>query len=329
MGARRGNKFGWHSGVLTAKDGRFRGDLYVQDDIVFSDVSAGTLGVTGGIDMQSTTSAIGIDMGGTHSTAAINIDGTFTTGIAINACTDGITFTGAYTDSCIDFSDVTLNFSGSSGPVMIRAGTYGSPVTSSDSGQSGMIRLYGKNTATTDSETSGYYDRGIFVALQNTGSKGMFPISALAEVRTESGNGPVAVMAGQFICNMITSGAKLDETIGVNGMYGAWFKITSTDGATTHASSRKAAVWLDNQMIGNNAVPGEEYTIFATTGGLKPDAFIGFETTSGGWSNFLSFDETAFDQDPIVSATIDSNTQNRYLKVDLNGTAYGIALFEI
>ncbi|KKK48703.1 hypothetical protein LCGC14_3142450, partial [marine sediment metagenome] len=64
----------------------------------------------------------------------------------------GVAFTGAYSDSCIDFSDVTLNHSGSSGPVMIRAGTYGSPVTSSDSGQSGMIRLYGRNSALTDSE---------------------------------------------------------------------------------------------------------------------------------------------------------------------------------
>lgn len=78
-----GNKFGWHSGVLTCKDAKIQGDLYVQDDIVFSDVSAGRVGVTGGIDMQDTTSAIGIDMGGTYSTAAINIDGTQPIGINI------------------------------------------------------------------------------------------------------------------------------------------------------------------------------------------------------------------------------------------------------
>lgn len=74
MGARRGNKFGWHSGTLLCKDGKFLGDLYVQDDIVFSDVSAGTLGVTGGIDMSGTTSAIGIQLTGiSASTAAIAI----------------------------------------------------------------------------------------------------------------------------------------------------------------------------------------------------------------------------------------------------------------
>ncbi|GAF81015.1 unnamed protein product, partial [marine sediment metagenome] len=69
-------KFGWHSGTLTCQDAKIKGDLYVQDDIVFSDVTAGGLGVTGGIDMQETTSAIGIDMGGTFTTSAINIDGT-------------------------------------------------------------------------------------------------------------------------------------------------------------------------------------------------------------------------------------------------------------
>jgi len=78
-----GNKFGWHSGVLTCKDIKAQGDVYIQDDIVFSDVSAGVLGITGGIDMQSTTSSIGIDLGGTFSSAAINIDGTGIGGRAI------------------------------------------------------------------------------------------------------------------------------------------------------------------------------------------------------------------------------------------------------
>lgn len=77
-----GRKFGWHSGTVTALDGKFKRDVYVQDDIVFSDVSAGVLGVTGGIDMSGTTSATGIDMGGTYSTQAILIDGTC--GAAIN-----------------------------------------------------------------------------------------------------------------------------------------------------------------------------------------------------------------------------------------------------
>lgn len=69
-----GNKWGFHSGVGHMKDCKVGGDLYVQDDIVFSDVSAGVLGITGGIDMSGTTSAIGINMtAGTFSTTAIQI----------------------------------------------------------------------------------------------------------------------------------------------------------------------------------------------------------------------------------------------------------------
>jgi len=65
-------KFGWHSGTVHAKDGKFTGDVYIQDDLVFSDVSAGTLGVTGGIDMTGTNSAIGINFtGGSFSTGAV------------------------------------------------------------------------------------------------------------------------------------------------------------------------------------------------------------------------------------------------------------------
>ena len=241
----------------------------------------------------------------------------------------GLDFIGAYTNAAIDLSNVTLNHTGSAGPVMIRAGTYGSPVTSSDAGQSGMIRLYGRNSALTDDEASGFYDRGLFVSLKTTGAKGIFPIAGLAEVEaTVSGNGPTAVMAAQFIAHLLETGSKLANTTGVNGMYGGWFKITAIDGATTGATSKKAAVWLDNQMYGNNAAPGEEYTLFNTTGGLKPDAWAGFETTSAGWSNLFYFDETAYDQDPVVSGDLATGgSRDYYLKVSINGTIYGIQLF--
>lgn len=110
-------KFGWHSGTLTCQDIKARGDVYVQDDIIFSDVSAGVLGVTGGIDMQSTTSAIGIDMGGTHSTAAINIDGTSAIGILIaNAnVTTGFSITGATTTAISLTGDATTGIDITSG----------------------------------------------------------------------------------------------------------------------------------------------------------------------------------------------------------------------
>lgn len=88
-------RFGFHSGIMKCQDAKVQGDLYVQDDIVFSDVSAGQLGVTGGIVMDSTVSAVGISMAGTYSTSAISISGnnlgrallvgSFSSNIPINA----------------------------------------------------------------------------------------------------------------------------------------------------------------------------------------------------------------------------------------------------
>ena len=257
-------------------------------------------------------------------------EGTFTTAHPIvhsGGIAEGIDMQGAYTNAAIDLSDVTLNHTGSAGPVMIRAGSYGSPVTSSDPHQSGMIRLYGRNSALTDDGT-GFYDRGVFVALKTTGAKGQMAFGGLVEVETTvSGDGPTNVKGAEFIVNLINTGSKLGNGV----MYGAWCKITATDGATTHGSSKKAAIWLDNQMNGNNAGPGEEYTIFATTGGLRPDAFVGFETSSSGWDYMWYFDETAYDQAPISTMTPATGSQDAdgSIIINLNGTAYYIPYYGI
>lgn len=240
----------------------------------------------------------------------------------------GVDLQGSYTNAAIDLTDVTLNYSGSSGPVMIRAGTYGSPVSSSDAGQSGMIRLYGLSTATSDDESSGYYDRGIFAYNRTDGSKGIFPIAGLAEVRTTSGQGPVAAMASQFIVGLHTAGAKLDSTASVtDGMFASWLKVYSVVGSVADATSRVAPVWIDNQMSGT--VSGEEYGMFITAGGTLVDAVMGFETTSSGWDSFLYFDETAYDQKPVVSGDVDDGSSDYYLRVNLNGTMYGIPLYAL
>ena len=256
--------------------------------------------------------------------------GACTTGIAIGACTDGITFTGAYADSCIDFSAVTLNHSGSSGPVMIRAGSYGSPVTSSDPHQSGMIRLYSRNSALTDDGT-GFYDRGVFVCMKTTGAKSIFPISGLAEVEaTVSGNGPTSVHACQFISHLLETGSKIASTA---TMHAGWFKVTAIDGATIPVGAIVAPLWVDNQLYGLNIGAGgtlaTEYGIYATTGGTSPRAFIGFSTSNVGFNNFISFDSTIASETMIGSADIDGGTADKYLKIDLNGTAYGIQLYAI
>lgn len=256
------------------------------------------------------------------------IDGNFTFG---NASTDTLTITGlidyasaTYTSDCIDFTNVTLTHTGSNGPTFIRAGTYASPVTNSSENQSGMIRLYGETSADGSS-----YDRGLFITLKTTGTKGVFPISGLAEVLAQSGAGPNKVQAGQFISHLNSATAKLSTLDGdaTAGMYGAWLKVTSAAGSVASSGSRVAAVWLDNQMLGT--VSGEEYGIFSTTGGTKPDAWAGFETTGAGWANLFSFDETAFDQDPVGSGDKTGGSKTNYLKVNLNGTAVAIQLYDI
>ncbi len=245
--------------------------------------------------------------------------------IALSGSVSGLSFSGAYTNSAINLSDVTLDHTGSAGPVMIRAGTYASPVTSSDKHQSGMIRLYSRNSALTG-DGGGFYDRGIFVAMKTTGAKGQMAFGGLVEVEaTVSGDGPTNVKAGEFIVSLLETGSKL----GNGNMHGIWAKIHSIDGSTTHSSSKKATIWADNQMNGNNAAPGEEYGIFATTGGLKPDGFIGFETSSSGYDQFLYFD-TTFNSGAGTMVTTDSvpgGNQDARILVWYDGVQYYIPLY--
>jgi len=236
----------------------------------------------------------------------------FSHGINVGGAATGLKFTGTYTSHIIDFSSITQ----AAGDIsLIRAGTYASPMDAAGEAQYGMMRLY---LSTDDDGTS--YNRGIFVCLKTAGTKGIFPIAGLAEVLAQSGNGPTKVQAAQFIADLHTTDAKLAALGGDStaGMYGGWFKVTATAGATTASGSRAAPVWLDNQLYGENINAGmEEYAIFSTAGGSVPKAWAGFETTSGGWGQLLYFDETAYDQEPVSS---------NYLKVMLNTTQYYIPL---
>jgi len=290
-------------------------------------IGAGTTAWSHGVYISDDATAIGIYIG--DCTTGIDL-GTCTTSIDIGSAVTGIDFTGTYTGNAIDFSDVTINHTGSNGPCFIRAGTYASPVLNADEDQSGFVRLYGETSADGAS-----YDRGIFVCLKTSGIKGIFPIAGLAEVLAQGGNGPTKVQAAQFICDLHTVDAKLAGLGGDStaGMYGAWLKITAIDGATISATARAAPLWLDNQLYGAHAATiGEEYAIFSTAGGTIPKAWAGFETTSAGWTNFLYFDETSYDQAPVVSSGCDvagAGASEPYLRVSLNGSEYGIPLIAI
>ncbi len=243
-------------------------------------------------------------------------------GLELNAAQ--LDFTGTHTSDAIDFTNTTINFTGSSGPAYIRAGTYGTPVTNADEDQSGMFRMYWETSADGSS-----YDRGLFICLKTTGTKAIFPISGLAEVLAQSGVGPTKAMAGQFIVGLHTPTSKLAASTGTtDGMFASWFKVYSVSGSVAASTSRVAAIWLDNSMGGT--VSGEHYSAFITSGGIKADAVFGLETGSG-WSSLFYFDETAYDQDPVSTVTpaTQSNDSDGSLIINLNGTLYYIPYFGI
>ncbi|MBA7624854.1 hypothetical protein ES703_32268 [subsurface metagenome] len=228
---------------------------------------------------------------------------------------------GTYTGNVIDMSNITIDYTGSSGPAPIRIGTYGNPLANADEDQSGFLRLYGQTSANGSS-----YDRGIFTCLKTTGTKSIFPIAGLAEVLAQGGNGPTSVTAGQFIADLHTTDAVLAATTGGGeGMYGGWFKVTAKDGATTNANSVIAPIWVDNQLYGNNAATTtKEFGIRATTGGTLPKSFIGFETSSVGWDQLFYFDATAYDQAPVSNTSIKVllNTTQYYLPLSTSNTSF-------
>uniref|UniRef100_A0A6M3J0M8 Uncharacterized protein n=1 Tax=viral metagenome TaxID=1070528 RepID=A0A6M3J0M8_9ZZZZ len=248
--------------------------------------------------------------------AAFSFTGTLTVGTAVT----GIDFTGDFTNT-IKFSSYTPDSDGSSGAALLRAGTYTVPLTESTNYQGGIFRMY--------LETSGVssYNKGAFICLKTTGAKGIHGVCSLVEVLAQAVAGPTSVYAGQFVAHLNSATAKIASGGGLPELVGIWTKITSEVGSTIAASTRACALWVDNQL--NGTVSGEEYGIFATCGGSKVDAFIGFETTSSGWTNLFYFDETAYDQDPVGTATVSGGTADKYLKVSLNGTAYGIQLYAI
>lgn len=223
-----------------------------------------------------------------------------------------LNFTGTYTDDVIDFSNITIDYTGSSGPAPIRMGTYDSPMTNADEDQSGLLRLYGQTSANGTN-----YDRGVFVALKTTGTKGVMPIAGLAEVLAQSGDGPTNVHAGEFITNLFTATSKIadDGRDHWAGNAAIWAKIASKVGSTTAIGSVSAPIWADNQMSGT--VNGEEYAFYVTSS-TEPDAVFGFEASaSQGYDQLFYWDETCYNLDPISTKS---------LKVKVNATQYYIPL---
>jgi len=307
-------------------------DTYLFEDLTATDH---TVVFTKVIDNETSINIDGGSIDGTPIGATTVSTGAFSTltstgaltangGIVVGTVATGLDFTGTYTGNVLDFSNATHVPTGSNGPCLIRAGTYAAPITNTSEDQSGLIRLYMSTTADGTS-----YDRGVFVALKTAGAKGIFPISGLAEVLTDA-TGPTKAQAAQFIVGLHEAGSNLATAGGdaTAGMYGAWLKVYSVTGSVAASGSKVAPVWVDNQMSGT--VSGEEYGIFATTGGTRPDGFIGFETSSSGYDQFIYADTTfnsgagtCIETDDITGET----TQDARIKVWYDGAQYYIPLY--
>jgi len=237
-------------------------------------------------------------------------------------CTSGIVFSGTKTNA-IKFESYTPTSTGSNGATLLRAGTYASPLTESTNYQGGIFRMYLETSGTSS------YNKGAFICLKTTGAKGIHGVCSLVEVLAQADAGPTSVYAGQFVAHLNSATAKIASSGGLPEFVGIWAKITANAGATIAANTISCPLWIDNQLFESGPFGGEEYGIFATTGGSKPDAFVGFQTTNVGWANLFYFDETAYDQDPVGSGDITSNGKSYYLKCLINDTQYGIQLFAL
>jgi len=287
------------------------GPIYHNGTSIFSQLTFTPAVETG----ETATNGLLIDVDGTVTNGLyIDNDGTMTTGIKIDgAMTDGISMSGAFATHAINFDSVTLS------TTLIGAGSYSSPIDQSCT--TGLVDF-----ASTSDDDAFRIGLGIYMKGTGSGTK-VFPLCVQAEYNGTAGTD--RIQAAQLITYFGSAGeaAKLKTLDGdpTAGAYSLWAKITSNVNAVFDSGCRAAPIWVDNQI--NAVVSGEEYGIFFSCGGSKVDAVMGFETTSSGWSNFLYFDETAYDQDPVGSATISGGTNDKYLKVDINGTAYGIPLY--
>lgn len=248
-------------------------------------------------------------------------------GVDVGSCATGINFSGTYTGNVMDFSNATIDPTGSGGPCFIRMGAYGTEIDyGADNHQSGAIRIY-----TTCSGDISNYDRGVFVCTVTTGAKGAYPVAGLAEANN-TGTGPRYLGAAQFIAHLgaRSSGAHLASLGGlpqICGMYGAWLKVGAAGTAVCDSGSRVACAWIDSQMSGT--ISGDEFGIFATTGASRPDAFIGFSTSSSGYNQLFNFDST-FDAGAgtcVDGTQCDNGTQDARIFVYYNGTQYYLALY--
>jgi len=228
-------------------------------------------------------------------------------------------FSGAANTHAINFDNATVS------KTLIGCASYSSPAD--QSATTGFAQF----CSTSDDADSWRYGMGIYTKGTGSGTK-LFGIGLQQEYNGTDGVDRMQSISAIALLGGGGESARL-KTLGGDataGMYAIWAKVGANTNCTVDSGSRVAPLWIDNQM--NCVCSGEEYAMFITCGGSKVDAVMGLETTSSGWTNFLYFDETSYDQDPVVASGCDvsgAGADEAYLRVNLNGTEYGIPLIAI
>ena len=225
-------------------------------------------------------------------------------------------------------------------PIALSATTLAvsSPITSTSGGGVLDAGSYGSKMAMTGTEMA-----TIATSLTNTWGIGYgayitattedsYPIGYASLVELTDTTGAKTAQGAQFMAFLGTPGGAQAAVLksrggdGTAGMYGVWAKIGANSNCSTASGSRAAPLWADNQLSGT--ISGEEYGIFMSTGASRPDAAIGFETTSSGYSQLLYFDET-FNSGAGTCVTTDAvpGTQDARILVYYNGAQYYIPLY--
>jgi hypothetical protein len=231
---------------------------------------------------------------------------------------NGINMTGTYSDHVIDIQP-----SASLGDYKaIYIGTWGTEAEMNDGG--GLFRIYGKVGA------GGTATANIFVRTLTESTSPPISAQFYTDVDAIDSASAPHTMDGIDVFALINDNKYFAEPANdsldmLQGMRAIWAKVGA--GTGSHIYGNVATIWVDNQI--NCAVTGREYGIFSTTGGSKPDAWAGFETTSSGWSYLFDFDKTAYDKDPVGSGNASGGSKDYYLKVNINGVAYGIQLYAL
>lgn len=137
--------------------------------------------------------------------------------------------------------------------------------------------------------------------------------------------GPTGVHVHDFIAG-IADGKYLAASVGVgDGLVCTWHKVYAAVGSVCNGNV--FPIWIDHQM--SCAVGGTEAGIKTSTGGTVPDAFVWFNTTSGGWASVFFFDSTMVGKPPLSALAPQNTTQTSdgSFIINLNGTLYYVPYF--